>query len=409
MTLLRQAPSFAYLKAILVALGLGVSAACGGDGPVEPEPDPTPQPVQVPALAVFGKGTVSERYTAELWVHGNIAYTTTWGNRQAPGNAVKIWDVAGNTPVLRDSLIVVGASTLGDVQVSDDGKLLVVATEFAPGSIVIYDLADPLKPRQISRFSSENTQRGVHTAEVQRVNGKLYAFLSIDPNPARLTIVDLSDPASPREVYSEIMGSPFVHDVFVRNGILFAALWDGGVSISDIGGAGAGTPAAPIKLSTTATVGGNAHNIWWYRNASGAMRYAFVGEEIPGAIGSSSAGDIHVLDVSNLSSPREVAFFHVAGAGSHNFSVDEGRGILYAAFYNGGVRALDITGDLGSCTAAQKSADGRCDLALMGREKATGLLAERPVFVWGVQFVGGRVFASDMLNGLWKLGETPIN
>ena len=26
-----------------------------------------------------------------------------------------------------------------------------------------------------------------------------------------------------------------------------------------------------------------------------------------------------------------------------------------------------------------------------------------PVFVWGVQFVGGSVYASDMLNGIWKL------
>ena len=36
--------------------------------------------------------------------------------------------------------------TLGDIQVSDDGKLLVVATERANGSIVIYDLTNPLKP-----------------------------------------------------------------------------------------------------------------------------------------------------------------------------------------------------------------------------------------------------------------------
>jgi len=32
-----------------------------------------------------------------------------------------------------------------------------------------------------------------------------------------------------------------------------------------------------------------------------------------GAIGVSSSGDIHVVDVSNFASPREVAFFHVDG------------------------------------------------------------------------------------------------
>jgi hypothetical protein len=30
-----------------------------------------------------------------------------------------------------------------------------------------------------------------------------------------------------------------------------------------------------------------------------------------------------------------------------------------------------------------------------------------PVYIWGVQLVGSRVYASDMLNGIWKLGAAP--
>jgi len=97
-----------------------------------------------------------------------------------------------------------------------------------------------------------------------------------------------------------------------------------------------------------------------------------------------------------------VAFYHLAGAGTHNFSVDETRGVLYAAYYNGGVRAIDITGDLSSCDAASKSGDGRCDLGLMGREVAHAPEEALPVYVWGVQVVGQYVYASDMLNGVWK-------
>jgi hypothetical protein len=140
------------------------------------------------------------------------------------GNALKIWNVSGNTPVLVDSIIVEQAITLGDVQASDDGKLLVVATERSPGSIIIYDLANPARPRQISRFSNGNTFPGVHTAKVARVNGRLYAFLSVDPSPAQLVIVDLDDPANPREVLVRPMGNPVIHDVFVRDGLLFTAL-----------------------------------------------------------------------------------------------------------------------------------------------------------------------------------------
>ena len=136
---------------------------------------------------------------------------------------------------------------------------------------------------------------------------------------------------------------------------------------------------------------------------------AFVGEEGPSQIGLSALGDIHVVDVSNMGSPREVAFYTVGGAGTHNFSMDESNGILYAAYYNGGVRALDVRGDLESCPPAQKTAPRNqavaiCDLSKMGRELAVGLKDRAsPVFVWGVQFLGGSVYASDMLNGIWTL------
>ncbi|MBL8961420.1 MAG: hypothetical protein JNJ98_16295 [Gemmatimonadetes bacterium] len=104
---------------------------------------------------------------------------------------------------------------------------------------------------------------------------------------------------------------------------------------------------------------------------------------------------------------REVAFLNVPGAGTHNFSVDEANGYLYAAYYNGGVQVLDVRGDLATCAANQRAADGRCDLRLMGRLKAVGLLDQNaPVFIWGVHFTGGGLYASDMINGIWKL--TPL-
>jgi hypothetical protein len=204
------------------------------------------------------------------------------------------------------------------------------------------------------------------------------------------------------------MGNPFVHDVFVRDGILITALWNSGITIWDIGGIGAGTVANPIALGSITTIP-EAHNVWWFHNAiTGEKRYVFVGEEGPGAIGVQSSGDIHVVDVTNFASPHEVAFFHVDGAGTHNFSVDEQRGILYAAYYNGGVRAIDVTGDLSSCAATEKRGDGKCDLAKMGREFARGPTGKGSVYIWGVQLVGQRLYASDMLNGIWKLGPVPL-
>ena len=390
----------------LVACALGFLGACsddssgpdGGGGP----------PVQ---MTVLGHGPVLERITGEVASRGNVAYTTTWFCRGSIcGNAVKVWNVSGAAPVLADSLIVQGATTLGDVQISDDGRLLVVAVEPAPnGAIMMYDLTDPLHPAFISRFSNQDTSPGVHTVKLARVNGRHYAFLSIDPNPARLVIVDITTPSSPNQVLSRVMGNPYVHDVFVRDGLLFTALWDDGLTIWDIGGGGLpnASPSNPVQLGNVKTVNGNVHNVHWFHDpTNSSKRYAFIGEEGPGtgSRGSpgSSSGDIHVVDVSNLRVPVEIGFFHVDSAGVHNFSVDEQSGILYAAYYNAGVRALDIRGDLSGCTSAQKAPDGRCDLGLMKRERGRAL-TDRPVAVWGVAVNGNRLYASDMINGLFKI------
>jgi hypothetical protein len=371
-------------------------------------------------IPVLGKGTVAERYTSELNVRGSYAYTGSWSSRDGVrGNAVKIWNVSGSAPVLVDSLIVPSyvpttapVSTTGDVQVSDDGTLLGVATERFGGSLALYSLADPAHPVLLSQFHSSDTEPGVHTAELARVGGTLYAFLSIDPNnaaqiPARLVVLDLSDPAHPAQILARVMGDPFVHDVFVRDSLLFTALWDDGLSIWDIGGSRGGSPANPVFIANVATVGGEVHNVWWFHDpTNGNKRFVFVGQEGPATLFAAASGDIHVVDISTLTAPHEVATYSLPNAGTHNFSVDEASGILYAAYYNGGVRAIDVRGDLSSCNASARLADGRCDLRAAGRELGHAL--DQGNFIWGVQWVGNRVYASDMLHGLWTLDVSSL-
>lgn len=398
---------------LLVAATLALTAGCGVQKVILP-PEELTVVVQPPAtMTVLGRGDfMPARTTAEVAVHGSTAYTTTWGNAAAAASVFYIWNVSGDQPLLVDSVRVDSATTLGDVAVTDDGAHLVIATERTGGGLAIYSLADPRRPVLVSRYVTPRTTAGVHTAEVGKVNGRQYAFLSIDPGlePSRIVIVDLGTPSAPVEVYTKLIGRPFIHDTFVRDGLLFLALWDDGVAIWDIGGGNAGgTPAAPVELGRVLTVNGNVHNVWWLKDpVTNNARFAFIGEEAGGSLNASSSGDIHVVDVSNRSAPREVAYYRVPGAGAHNFSVDEANGILYAAFYNGGVRAIDVRGDLGTCTTAQKSRVDSgtllCDLRLMGRELGIGLFDRPvPVNIWGVQHQNGALYASDMRNGIWKL------
>lgn len=398
------------MRSLTAALRIGVLAgmvACGGSAGETPV---TPVPRTTPTLAVIGQGEVANRFTAEISAGARYAYTSTWGTRNTVrGNAVLVWDLAMPQPALVDSVIVADAGTLGDVQVVEDAALLVVAVEPTPrGAIVLYDLADAAHPKFISRHESPNTANGVHTAQVSRVGGRLYAFLCIDPrgsDPAKLVIVDITDPRAPVERSVQALGAPFIHDVHVRDGILLTAEWNDGVAAYDIGGGGqGGTPSAPVLLGRLRTVGGSVHNVHGLRDAVSGTRYVLVGEEGPGAIGSTSQGDVHVVDATSWSAMREVAFYRVASAGTHNFWVDEAAGVLYAAYYNAGVRAVDVRGDLGSCASSAKDASGRCDLTLANRELAAALTTTSS-YVWGVDGASGSVVASDMLRGLWRVAR----
>lgn len=378
-------------------------------------------------LPVLGTGSVPERFTGEVAAAGQVAYTATWSTRNVagvstPGNAIKIWNVAGNVPVLVDSLILQGVGTVSDVQISDDGQLLVASLEVGSSGnngLALYDRSNPLRPALIRRYTSVNIAGGVHTVKLGRINTRLYAFLSASFG-GRLTIVDITNPADPVEVFSQQI-APNIHDVFVRDGVLFTAIWNTGLRIYDVGGAGrGGSPSLPVQLGTVVTAScrdcgsgqPRVHNVWWFHDpTTGAKRYAFVGEEGPSSPFSSSLGALHVVDVSDFNAPREVAVYEpnpastATGqqAGAHNFVMDEPSGILYAAFYNGGVRALDARGDLSSCTEAQRTADGRCDLLLMGREVGIAVSNTPPRSIWGVALVGNHLYASDMPNGIHKI------
>ena len=201
----------------------------------------------------------------------------------------------------------------------------------------------------------------------------------------------------------------FVHDQFIRGGLAFVCAWDRGLEIYDVGGGTlGGSPANPKLVGSVITAangvsgGAQVHNAWWYWAPGGAKKYVFVGQEGPasGGIGVGASGDIHVVDVSDMAHPTEVAFYHMSGlgaprdsAGVHNFWVDETNQVLYAAYYNGGVVALDVSGTLTGNLAAREIA----------RIRPGGA---GNTYIWGVQLYNGSLYATDMISGFWQLKLT---
>ena len=190
-----------------------------------------------------------------------------------------------------------------------------------------------------------------------------------------------------------------IHDTYLRDGFALACVWNTGLVIYDVGnGIRGGSPSNPVEVSRIvpsddSVPGGPAvHSAWWFHNpVTGEGRYVFTSQEGPLSIPGASSGDVHVIDVSDLSHPREVAGYHMnadPSAGSHNFWMDEAAQVLYVAYYNGGVVALDVSGTLAG--------------NLAGRE--IGRIKPLPSsFMWGVQLSGGSLYATDFLNGLYQL------
>jgi hypothetical protein len=376
----------------------GAVAACGedgGDGGTDPPPGDL-------ALTINGGGNnVPDRYTSDLWVHGDRAYTGTYGSFGRDGNVgdvVKIWRLtASGAPELADSINVPDIGTVSDIEVSDDGSLLLFSAEsFSAPGLYLYSLADPDQPVLLDQVV---VSAGVHTATFGVIDGQRYIFAAKNAPAPALLIFDVSDGETMAPAATVPIPPNYgIHDTYVREGLAFVFAWNTGVIIYDVGnGVRGGSPAQPAEVSRLVTSdngvagGPQVHNGWWFHNAAtGERRYLFIGQEGPAVVGAQSSGDIHVVDVSDLTAPREVAFFHLEGAGTHNFWMDEQAQILYAAYYDGGVVALDVSGVL----------EGDLSDRLISRIQPGG---PDNTFVWGVQLSNGSLYASDMLSGLWQL------
>lgn len=366
-------------------------------------------------FSVVGHGAVDARFTSDLWVHGTAAYTGTWGSRSGPGGSRRgdrlyVWDVASPAAVQRVDSVAADASTVNDVKVRADGTLVVFTHEGstdARNGITLLDASDPLRPAPILRFT-DRMAPGVHNVWVEEDD--VYAVVNgVQPEVGSgLQVVDASTPSDPR-IVAEFFGGTaarageFLHDVYVRDGLAFLSHWNAGLIILDVGhGIAGGSPSAPVEVSRImprrapgdSMPSNQVHNAWYWPEAG----WVFVGEE-----DFNSPGRLHVIDVRDLREPRYVASYRPADHRDtpHNVWVDEERGILYAAWYSQGLRALDVTGELlGELERQDREiasilydGSGGCP----GRGGGTGTCT------WAPQLHQGHVYVSDMNSGLWVL------
>lgn len=350
-------------------------------------------------LVKVGHGPVLDVHTSDLWVWEGVdgrdyCVTGTWG---ANGDAI-FWDVTDPARIERIATVTVDARTVNDVKVSEDGRLCIISREGASdrkNGIVAFDVTDPRKPERISEFNDELTG-GVHNLFID----KNYAYaLSAG---RRYDILDIKNPRAPTRVGSYQVFEPgaSIHDVWVVDGIAYSSNWRYGLHLVDVGnGVKGGSPSNPVKIGNYAYPSGWNHAAFPWRSKDTSKFYVIAGDEaFPYGLSvkdnpTYARGWIHFVDFTDLDDPQEVARYEVPEAGTHNLWVEGNT--LYVAYYNGGLRVVDISGDLMG------------DLYRQGREIAwflpthpKGVVPNAPM-VWGPQPHKGKIFFSDWNSGLW--------
>jgi hypothetical protein len=372
-------------------------------------------------LELVGRTPLEDFQTLEEWVFGKYVYATS-----AMAGKLWVYDVSDPAAPVKVDSLAFDARILNDVSVSADGTFGIVTREGASNrknGIVVLDTSNAAHPKVLSEYT-ETVSGGVHSAFI---DGR-YVYATDDATGS-LRVISLADPRAPKEVArwqvenpiaksttgpegQTFMGGRYLHDVQVKDGLLYAGYWRDGLVILDVGnGIKGGSPESPTLVSQLRF---NYHELYgpgWLAGAHAVFRYknyVFVGDEVFPATFDLVARDripvqgiVHVVDVSDIEHPRKVAQYAVPEGGSHNMWVIDD--VLYMGYYNAGARVLDVSGEL------------RGDLYRQGREIARlwtgdpkGYRPNQP-FTWGAQPHNGLIFFNDINSGVWitRLKELP--
>ena len=371
-------------------------------------------------IQLVGYGLVSNVKTSDLWIWPGIgkhkgkdfAVTGTWG---ANGEAY-FWDVTDPANMVIIDTVTVDARTVNDVKISEDGRVGVITREGASdrkNGFVILDVSDPYNVT-ISAAYNDDMTGGVHNVFIYE--NHVYAV----NNGRKYDIINIDDPKKPFRVGVYELDTPghSIHDVWIEDGIAYSSNWADGVHAVDVGGlkfdetdrsskrfnpllakAGQGSPSNPIHLADLKDPNGHNHAAFPFKSQSTEKFYIVGGDEwfpwrYPGKPRPyQPRGGFHFLDFTDIENPKEEAVYTITEAGSHNHWIQGDT--LIAAYYNAGLRIVDISGDLLG------------DLYRQGREIAFYMSSQtdghipNSTNVWGAIPYKGLIYFTDMYSGLY--------
>lgn len=369
-------------------------------------------------ITVTSRGNINSTHTSDLWPwtakNGrDYCLVGTWGG---DGYAI-VFDITDLNNIVKTDSVKIDARTINDVTVSPDGRYGVLTREGASNrvnGVVILDLADPAHPKIAASFDQE-LNGGVHNAFA--TNDYLFAI----SGGAKYIIIDMKDIYKPKYVSEYRHPNARIHDLWVHDGIAYSAQGGAGTVAVDVGnGKYGGTIEKPKLISVYQVNSG--HEIFPYYQKSTGKVYLFIGDEEmnrrgqawegtqyslagpdgkppKGGIAQTSGGYTHIIDFTDPLKPIPVGRYHLEDYGSHDIIVEND--ILYQAYYDGGVRVVDVSGEL-----LGNIVDQNREIAVFKPYDPDGFTANAP-FVMNAMPWKGKVIWSDFNSGLWAAKLEP--
>ncbi len=365
-------------------------------------------------IAVTSRGSITNSHTSDLWPWTgsdgrDYALVGTWG---ADGYAF-VFDITDLGNIVKTDSIRIDARTINDVTVSPDGRYGALSREGASNrvnGVVLLDLSNPAHPTIASTFDQELTG-GVHN--MFATNDHLFAV----SGGAKYVIVDVKDIYKPRYVSEYRHPNARLHDLWVRDGIAYSAQGGAGTVVVDVGNGKYGGTIENPKLITVYEVN-SGHEIYPYHQESSGRTYLFIGDEemnragrvwegtnyrgemtTPGGIPQTSGGYVHIVDFTDPAHPLPVGRYHLEDFGAHDIIVEDD--VLYHAYYEGGVRLVDVSGEL-----LGNLADQNREIAVFKPYDPKGFTPNAS-FVMNAMPWKGHVLFTDFNSGLWAARLQP--
>ncbi len=365
-------------------------------------------------IEAMGQGSITHVHTSDLWPFEGVdgrdyAVVGTWGG----DGWAYMYDITDPSNLFKTDSVRVDARTINDVTVAPHGRWAALSREGASNrvnGVVILDLANPAHPVVAATFDHELTG-GVHNMFATETH--LFAISGGD----KYVIIDMADIRNPRYVSEYNHPDSRVHDVWVHDGIAYSSEWGTGVVVVDVGnGRYGGTIEQPKLITTYATSSGRTHEVFPYVQASTGKVYLFLGDEImtrqgkawagttrplneKGGVPLTMAGYTHIVDFTDPRNPTSVARYENPEFGTHDIIVEND--VLYQAYYDGGLRVVDVSGELLGNLARQHR-----EIAVYKPFAPDGFIANSPM-VMNANPWKGHIFFTDFNSGLWSARVIP--